>query len=477
MSEPEFDGAVRAAADTYGLERSEAELTATVAEAESTAEALRGLDATDPADDPATDVVAADDEYHALRYRFSLASGDGPLAGLSLGVKDNLAVAGVPMTCGSASLSYTPDFHATAVRRLVEAGGDVVATTNMDEFAFFTTGETCAHGPIANPVDEEAVPGGSSSGSGAAVAAGILDAALGTDTGGSVRIPASYCGVVGLKPTHRSVPRFGFVDLAPSLDHVGVLTSSVETAGAVFEAIGGPDPRDPSSQAAPVPDGTVDDAVDERRIGVVEEALAAADGAVAEAVEAAVASLEERGVVVDRVSLPSFDATPLALLAVSGLEFARLVADDGVVYGTGTGYSEGKRAALADLRDRGAFGENVADQLLVNGALLERSGGRHYVNAQRLRERFLADVEETLAACDGLVLPTTPTTAPSFGAVTDTDAFVRTISHTAPFNLTGHPAISVPCGAVDGRPVGCQVVGSWRDEHAVLSLGAAVERV
>jgi aspartyl-tRNA(Asn)/glutamyl-tRNA(Gln) amidotransferase subunit A len=344
----------------------------------------------------------------------------------------------------------------------------------MDEFAYFTTGETCAHGPVENPAVEGAVPGGSSSGSGAAVAAGSLDAALGSDTGGSVRIPASYCGVVGLKPTHRSVPRFGFVDLAPSLDHVGVLAESVALAGDVFEAIAGPDRLDPSTWGQPTPSVTGPDAVDGSRVGVVEEAMADADEAVEAAVADATEALGERGVGVDRVSLPTFGATPLSGLATAGAEFTRLLADDGQVYGTGTGYSEGLRAALADL-DVDRLGDNVTDQLIVGGALLELSGGSHYVAAQRVREAFVAEVDDRLREYDALVLPTTPTTAPDFGTVTDDASFVRTVSHTLPFNLTGHPALSVPCGTADGRPVGCQVVTDRHDEATALALGAVVE--
>jgi aspartyl-tRNA(Asn)/glutamyl-tRNA(Gln) amidotransferase subunit A len=474
MSDDDPLRAVRTAAETYGFDLDDETADGYVTELTETADLFGTLDAVDPDDDPATDVRAGDDAHNALLYTFSLGPGEGQLAGVRLGVKDNLAVAGVPMTCGSAALSYTPDHHATVVRRLHEAGADVRATTNMDEFAYFTTGETCAHGPVENPAIEGAVPGGSSSGSGAAVVAGSLDAALGSDTGGSVRIPASYCGVVGLKPTHRSVPRFGFVDLAPSLDHVGVLAESVALAGDVFEAVAGPDRLDPSTWGQPTPSVTVPDAVDDSRVGVVEEAMADADEGVEAAVADATEALGESGVAVDRVSLPTFGATPLSGLATAGAEFARLLADDGQVYGTGTGYSEGLRAALAGL-DVDRLGDNVTDQLIVGGALLEASGGRHYVGAQRVREAFVAEVDDRLREYDALVLPTTPTTAPDFGTVTDDASFVRTVSHTLPFNLTGHPALSVPCGTADGRPVGCQVVTARHDEATALALGAVVE--
>ncbi|WP_191967088.1 MULTISPECIES: amidase [Haloferax] len=478
MSGERSSRAIRRAAEVYGFSLDDEGVERYVAELDATAEALGMLEATDPAAEPATEVDEGDDPHNAIRYSFSLPGDDaasGPLSNYRLGVKDNLAVAGVPMTCGSAALSYTPDYHATVVQRLVDAGGDVRATTNMDEFAFFTTGETCAHGPIGNPAVDGAVPGGSSSGSGAAVAAGHLDAALGSDTGGSVRIPASYCGIVGLKPTHRSVSRFGFVDLAPSLDQVGVLATSVKLAGDVFETVAGPDIRDPSTLGMPTPDVSVPDTVDSLQVGVVEEAMTDADPSVREQVDATVEALADAGVVVDRISLPTFRVTPLAVLATSNVEFARLVADNGQVYGTGTGYSEGLRTALDDL-DSSRLGDNVVGQLLVGGGLLETTGGNHYVAAQRVRETFTREVDDALAAYDALVLPTTPTTAPSFGTVTDQEAFVRTISHTAPFNLTGNPALSVPCGTADGRPVGCQFVTARHDESTALALGSAVER-
>ena len=478
MSKDRSDGAIRRVADTYGVTLDDEAVERYAAALDATAEALDTLEATDPEDEPVTGVTEGSDAHNALRYTFSLSDGetvDGPLSDCRLGVKDNLAVAGVPMTCGSAAMSYTPEYHATVVRRLVDAGGDVGATTNMDEFAYFTTGETCAHGVVENPAVDGAVPGGSSSGSGAAVAAGHLDAALGSDTAGSVRIPASYCGVVGLKPTHRSVPRFGFVDLAPSLDHVGVLAESVALAGDVFEVIAGPDRRDPSTVGMPTPNVTVRDAADGTRVGVVEEALAGADEDVRERVASAVETLEDAGVAVDRVSLPTFEAAPLALLAITGVEFAGLLADDGLVYGTGTGYSEGLRAALASL-DLDALGDNVTTQLLVGGGLLETRGGRHYVAAQRVREAFTREVDEALGAYEALALPTTPTTAPPFRTVTDQAAFTRTLSHTAPFNLSGNPALSVPCGTADDQPVGCQFVTARHDESTALALGSVVER-
>lgn len=194
------------AAETFDVELSDAERDAYAEEFAATQTLLTSLAPTDFDSEQASDVREGDDQHNAFRYRCSLSGEGGSLDGLAVAVKDNIAVAGVPMTCGSAAVEFEPSYHASVTERLLDAGADLVGTTNMDEFAYFTTSETCAHGPVGNPAVEGGVPGGSSSGSGAAVAAGSVDAALGTDTGGSIRIPASYCGVVGLKPTFRTVP-------------------------------------------------------------------------------------------------------------------------------------------------------------------------------------------------------------------------------------------------------------------------------
>ncbi|WP_158600095.1 amidase [Halorubrum sp. Atlit-28R] len=471
------DTHVRTVADRLGLDLTEEERA-------QYAEAARGMDAqydSLPAETPtataATDVEAGTDGHNAVRYRFDLPETDGPLADLELGVKDNLAVAGVPMHCGSAALEFTPEYHATVVDRLHEAGGDVTATTNMDEFAYFTTGETCAFDPIENPGAEGVVPGGSSSGSGAAVAAGLLDAALGSDTGGSVRIPASFCGVVGLKPTHRLVPRFGFADLAPSLDCVGPLAADVETAARVHDTIAGPHPRDPSSMGGPAPPAAADgleESVDGLSVGVIEPAMAGSDEAVASAVEDAVDALGGQGVSAESVSLPQFETATLAGLVVAGAEFAALALADGQLVGTGTGHSEPWRTAVREAVRSPDLGANVREQILTNGALAE-DGLDHYVAAQTLGAEFTAVVDEALGSYDALVAPTTPMTAPEFGEITSDEDFARTVANTVPFNLTGHPALSVPIETADGEPVGLEFVGARRDEATLVALGAALE--
>jgi Asp-tRNA(Asn)/Glu-tRNA(Gln) amidotransferase A subunit family amidase len=471
------DTDVRDVADRLGIELDEGELAAYAEAANGLRAQFDALESHTPDTEAATAVERGTDDFNAVRYRFELPETTGELGNLEVGVKDNTAVAGVPMHCGSAAVSFTPTYHATVVERLHSAGAAVTATTNMDEFAYFTTGETCAFGPIENPRVEDCVPGGSSSGSGAVVAAGMLDAALGSDTGGSVRIPASFCGVVGLKPTHRAVPRFGFADLAPSLDCIGPLASDVETAARVYDTIAGPHPRDPSSLASSPSTDTaagIDDSVDTFRVGVVDPAMEDADDAVAAAVEAAVDALAGHGIEAESVSLPQYRAATMAGLVFAGAEFAALALAEGQVVGTGTGYSEPWRGAVRDAVRSPDLGENVCEQVLTNGALAEDGLG-HYVAARSLGAEFTATVDEALGTYDALVLPTTPMTAPAFGDIATDEEFARTVANTVPFNVTGHPAITVPVETDDGTPVGVQFVGQRDDERTLVALGSTLE--
>ncbi|NHN47754.1 hypothetical protein G9464_09110 [Halostella sp. JP-L12] len=478
MTNSEPAAAVREAAATYGIDLDEAGVEAYAAELTNTEALVGDIEPDLPEAEPAADVRKGDDPHDAFLYRFETdPAEDGPLSGVTTAVKDNMAVAGVPMTCGSAAVEFTPSYHATVVSRLLDAGAEVVGTTNMDEFAYFTSGETCAHGPIRNPRVDGATPGGSSSGSGAAVAAGEVDVALGSDTGGSIRIPASFCGVIGLKPTHGTVSRFGFADLAPSLDHVGPLADSVANAARALEAIGGADSRDPSMRGRAPRSGLVDAAdgdASDLSVGVIEAAMAGADDPVSERVNATVDALADAGATVDRVSFDGFAQLPILVTTIVATEFTSLVDNNGVVHGSGTGYSEAWRAAVAEM-DADAVGDNVRDWLVLGRALAERTEGEPYVAARNAARRFTGAVEDALGERDALVLPTTPMTAPDFGEIDDDESLLRTIAHTGPFNLTGHPAISVPCGDVDGRPVGFQAVAGYDDEATAVRVGAAVE--
>ncbi|TYL37648.1 Asp-tRNA(Asn)/Glu-tRNA(Gln) amidotransferase GatCAB subunit A [Natronococcus pandeyae] len=475
------------AADKYGISVTDEERSEHLETARTLAATADTFDVEPPTSDEPNETRDGDDPHNAFRTRFELSpTAEGALEGLEIAVKENVAVAGVETTCGSPGFTYTPPYSATAVERLRDAGAAIVGTTNMDEFAFFTTGETCAHGRTENPVVDGCVPGGSSSGSGAAVAAGLVDCALGTDTGGSIRIPASFCGVVGVKPTHRLVSRFGVVDLSLSLDHVGPLAPDVETAAEVTAAVAGPDVADPSTHATPhvaASDLTADleAGVDGLALGVVEESMAAADDAVERAMEETLADLESAGATVTRRSLEGYDLVGPAVGTISGAEFASFVANAGVSYGVGTGTTAPLRDALAEATEGSEFGANVQEQLLYHGALNEHLEGRQYVAAMDFGRRFTATVREHLSEVDALVTPTTPMAAPPFGSVEGMDGLLRTIANTAPFNLTGTPAVSVPCGetaetnADEPKPVGLQVVTDWHDEATALQIARAVE--
>ncbi|KTG09594.1 hypothetical protein AUR64_13050 [Haloprofundus marisrubri] len=472
------DTAVRAIARRHGIEVDDATVTEFREAAAEQAAQYASFPSPPPPEESPTNRSLGDDPYNAFRYQFDFGGGSGGLAGLDVAVKENIIVAGVPTSCGSSGFEYEPAYHATVVERLTAAGASLVGTTNMDEFAFFTTGETCAHGRIENPVVEGCVPGGSSSGSGAAVASGAVDAALGTDTGGSIRIPASFCGVVGVKPTHQTVSRFGVVDLSQSLDHVGPLASDVETAARVLEEIAGPDANDPSTRGAPKPDtyvDSLDDGIEGLRIGVVGESMEAAETAVAETVDAALDSVRDAGATVESVSLPGYETASLLVGAIAGLEFSSFVGANGAVYTTGTGTTESLRAALAAANENGEFGEIVVQMLLTNGVLVD-GDGTEYVSAKGLQRMFTQTVCDALETYDVLVTPTTPMTAPEFGTIQGIGGLLRTVENTAPFNCSGHPAVSVPSESADGKPVGIQIVSEWNDEETAFRVARSLEQ-
>ncbi|MFB6105817.1 MAG: amidase [Halobacteriaceae archaeon] len=435
-----------------------------------------------PADvtvDPGPD----EDPHNAYLATFEMGDGSGPLADLDVALKDNVAVAGVPLTCGSRVFEHaTPGRHATVVRRLLDAGATLVGKTNMDELAYAPTGETSQFGSTSNPADPDHVAGGSSSGSGAAVGAGDVDAALGTDTGGSVRIPASFCGVVGFKPSYGVVPRTGVVDLSYSLDHVGVLARDVETAARTVDAMAGPDYRDqPSANARrvdlPTAPALDDVALDEVSLGMPRELCGDhVDDAVRSHVEDVVDDLSDRGVDVDPVSLPTVEDAVAVWNAVVNVELASSLLASGVPVARRQSVDPTWYDAAADaVAARGhAFGEKVRETTIVGAHLLDRYGGRHYTRAQAVRDRLRAEVDDALDGRDALVSPTMPTTAPALGEHRRADRPVPLAFNTRPADLAHVPAVSLPCGTVDDLPVGLQLYGGRYQDGHLLGVASAV---
>jgi aspartyl-tRNA(Asn)/glutamyl-tRNA(Gln) amidotransferase subunit A len=404
----------------------------------------------------------------------------GPLAGVPVALKDNLCTRGVPTTCSSRILEgWKPPYDATVVERLRGAGAVIVGKTNLDEFAMGSSTENSAFGPTCNPRDPSRVPGGSSGGSAAAVAAGFAPLALGSDTGGSIRQPAALCGVVGAKPTYGAVSRYGLVAFASSLDQIGPLAGSVEDAALLLETIWGHDPCDSTSIARPMPPlrATLDGGVDGLRVGIVEE-LTDVDGIapeVRDAVEAAALALEKEGATVERVSLPSSEYALSAYYLIAPAEASsNLARYDGVRYGLRVDAAD-VAAMNASTRDAG-FGAEVKRRIMLGTyALSAGYYDAYYGQAQRVRTLIVRDFARAYERFDVLLAPTSPTVAFELGARTS-DPLAMYLSHvcTIPSNLSGDPAISVPWG-MEGLPIGVQVLAPALAEPLMFRVARAIE--
>ncbi|MBI4338003.1 MAG: Asp-tRNA(Asn)/Glu-tRNA(Gln) amidotransferase subunit GatA [Chloroflexi bacterium] len=388
----------------------------------------------------------------------------GPLHGVPLAFKDLFDTAGVRTTGGSKILAQrVPDADSTAVAKLKAAGSVLLGKLNMHEFAFGISSTNPHYGPVRNPWDLKRIPGGSSGGSGAATVAHMCVASLGSDTGGSIRIPAALCGMVGLKPTYGRVSRFGALPLSWSLDHVGPMTKTVEDAAILLRAIAGHDPADPGSLQAPVPDYTrgLKAGVKGVRVGVLSNPyFDFMAPAVRQAFEAAVGTLGELGANVQPVPWPEGELAGLANMTI--------------ILGEAAAYHAGW------LRTRPQdYGADVRDRL-IQGSVLPAS---LYLQAQRARRTIMESALALFGGVELLVLPTIPVAAPNIGESTvelggrRVDARAAITRYTQPFNLTGLPALSLPCGfSPEGLPIGLQVVGRPLGEAAVLRLGHAYEQ-
>ena len=417
-----------------------------------------------------------------------LAQGEdpGPLAGVPIAVKDVMHVRGLPTTCGSKILNgFQPPYEATAITRLKGAGAIVLGKLNMDEFAMGSSNENSAFGPVRNPWDVTRVPGGSSGGSAAAVSAGFAALALGSDTGGSIRQPAAFCGVVGLKPTYGRVSRYGLVAFASSLDQIGPLTRSCGDAALALSVIAGQDAHDATSSPRATDDYGASLSLPTRglRVGVPRDFLKTGiDAGVMAEFDKTIAALQADGAGVVDIALPNAPhAIATYYLVATAEASSNLARFDGVRYGLRVD-SAAARATLKDMygetRDAG-FGPEVKRRIIL-GTFVLSSGyyDEYYLRAQKVRTLIRRDFETAFATCDVIATPTTPSTAFKLGEKTANplEMYLADV-FTVPANLAGVPGISVPCGVSNGLPVGMQFVGPAFAEATLLRAGGAVERL
>jgi aspartyl-tRNA(Asn)/glutamyl-tRNA(Gln) amidotransferase subunit A len=405
-----------------------------------------------------------------------------PLGGVPVGIKDVMSTRGLRSTAGSKILeNYIPPYDCTAVARL-ETGAVVLGKMNCDEFAMGSSNENSAYGPVRNPRDLSRVPGGSSGGSAAAVAADMAVATLGSDTGGSIRQPASFCGVVGLMPTYGRVSRYGLIAFASSLDHIGPLTKTVKDAATVLRTIAGRDPMDSTSADVPVPDyvAELDKPVRGMKIGVAKEYFGEGlDDEVRQAVEAAIDKLKGLGCEIVPVSLPHTPyAIPTYYLIATAEASSNLARYDGVRYSHRARGAKTLSEMYRRSRDEG-FGAEVKRRIMLGTyALSAGYYDAYYLKAQKVRTLLTRDFDEAFRKVDAIVTPTSPTAAFRLGEKSnDPLAMYLADIYTVTADLAGIPGISVPCGETKEKlPIGLQILGKHFDEASILRVAHAYEQ-
>lgn len=405
-----------------------------------------------------------------------------PLGGIPIAVKDNICVLGQPTRCASRMLdSFVSPYDATAVCRLRAAGAVPFGRANMDEFAMGSAGENSAYGATLNPADAAHVPGGSSSGSAAAVASGMALAALGSDTGGSVRQPASHCGVVGVKPTYGRISRYGLVAFASSLDQIGTMTGNVEDAALLLQTLCGHDPMDSTSSTEPVGDFSagLGSGVRGMRIGLPKEYISGGNApAVSAALEKAISSLQEQGAEIVELSLPHAEAVVAAYYIIACAEASsNLARYDGIRYGYRVADARGLDDLYSRTRETG-FGAEVKRRIIL-GTYVLSSGfyDAYYAKAQKVRALVAQDFAQAFSQVDLILGPVAPAPAPKLHAadMTPLQVYLADI-YTVPANLAGLPGISVPCPQGEGLPVGVQLLAPHFAEARMLQAAAALEQ-
>lgn len=406
-----------------------------------------------------------------------------PLLGIPLAIKDTLVTKGIRTTCASKILeNFIPPYTATSVEKLKKLGIVNLGKTNMDEFAMGSSNETSAFGPVKNPWDKERVPGGSSGGSAAAVAARLAPAALGTDTGGSVRQPAALCNLVGVKPTYGRVSRYGLIAYASSLDSVGVFSSNVMDSATILEAMAGKDPLDASSVEQAVPNfaSTISSGIKGLRIGVPDEYfISGINPEVEQLVRSAISELEKQGAKIVRISLPSTKLAVAAYYIVAPAEASsNLARFDGIRYGYRAKDCTDLIEVYKKTRSEG-FGQEVQRRILI-GAYVLSTGyyDAYYIHAQKIRNLIAKEFKEAFSSqCDVIACPTSPTTAFKLNEkIEDPVSMYLNDVFTIPVNMAGLPGISIPCG-FDSKnlPVGLQLIGKAWDEETLFRTAHSYE--
>lgn len=405
-----------------------------------------------------------------------------PLAGVPVAIKDVMVIKGVRSTAGSKILdNFISPYDCTAVKRLEDAGAIVLGKTNCDEFAMGSSNENSGYWPVKNPRDTSRVPGGSSGGSAAVVAADLAVAALGSDTGGSIRQPAAYCGIVGLLPTYGRVSRYGLIAFASSLDHIGPITKTVKDAAILLKHMAGRDEMDSTSAQVPVPDyeEEIGRPIKALKVGVPKEYFGAGlDAEVRASVEAAIQMLAQAGAEIVEISLPHTDyAIPCYYIIAPAEASSNLARFDGVRYGYRAPDAKTLQEMYRRTRDKG-FGAEVKRRIMLGTyALSAGYYDAYYRKAQQVRTLLAKDFEQAFAKVDVIVSPTAPTTAFKLGEKTDDPvAMYLNDIYTVTADLVGIPGISVPCGnSKEGLPIGLQILGKHFDEGMVLRVAHAYE--
>jgi aspartyl-tRNA(Asn)/glutamyl-tRNA(Gln) amidotransferase subunit A len=421
----------------------------------------------------------------AARVDAQIAAGEeiNLLAGIPIGIKDNLCTQGIVTTCGSKILEgFVPPYESTVTSKLAQVGAVMVGKTNLDEFAMGSSTENSAYQVTANPWDLTRVPGGSSGGSAAAVSAGECVVALGSDTGGSIRQPASFCGVIGLKPTYGLVSRYGLVAYASSLDQIGPFATSVEDAAILLGAIAGHDPQDSTSLDVPIPDYTQSLIPDlkGKKIGIIQETFGEGlDPIVAQTVQQAIQQLKNLGAEIQEISCPRFRyGLPTYYIIAPSEASANLARYDGVKYGLRAKDADNLLSMYAKTRGEG-FGAEVKRRIMIGTYVL--SAGyydAYYLKAQKVRTLIKQDFEAAFEQVDVLVSPTCPTTAFKAGEKTaDPLSMYLSDLMTIPVNLAGLPGLSLPCGFdPQGLPIGLQMIGNVLREDQLFQAAYAYEQ-